>query len=288
MNFLANEHLRVPQLLPLPARHGLFQVFNLKTVWIVAALMVMNLSCASAPQSADSASETPTTAQLQAKAAAALAAADTAEPGSTNETLPASMPPVAVASAGASTNGDEILTNGMEALDDAYKLEVGDTITFQVTEDQDDPHSIFVQDSGDVVIPYLGRYPAAGKTCKGLAMELKKELEKKYYYQATVIITVNTMMTHGVIYVIGGVKGPGPMEMPRDEVLTVSKAILRAGGFDDFADEKHVRVTRKTDGGTNEVIIVNVSEVLDKGQTWKDQQVKPGDYIYVAEKAVHF
>jgi polysaccharide export outer membrane protein len=183
---------------------------------------------------------------------------------------------------------NDIPTNGMDVLDDKYRLKIGDSVNYQVIEDEDDPKPLVITDSGDLEVPYLGRFPAADKTCKELAQQLKAELEKKYYYQATVIISVNSMTSQGVIYVVGGVKGPGPLEMPRDEVLTVSKAILRAGGFDDFADDKHVRVTRKSEGGTNEVFTVNVSAILDHGQTAKDVQAEPGDLIYVPEKSIRF
>ncbi|HEY1662530.1 MAG TPA: polysaccharide biosynthesis/export family protein [Verrucomicrobiae bacterium] len=179
-------------------------------------------------------------------------------------------------------------TNGMEMLDNRYKLAVGDHISYRVKEDEDDPKSIVVSDSGDVEIPYIGPYPATGKTCKQLAEQLKAILEKKYYYQATVIISVDSMVSQGVIYLVGAVKSPGPLEIPRDEVLTVSKAILRAGGFTDFANGKEVRVTRKDESSTNEVFVVNVSDVLDKGKTEKDQPVESGDLIYVPEKAINF
>lgn len=184
-------------------------------------------------------------------------------------------------------------TNPMDVLDNEYKLAPGDSINFQVLEDKEDPdnngeaQAIVVTDSGDIEIPYVGRYPAAGKTCLELARQLKGELEKKYYYQATVIISVKSMTSKGVIYVMGGVRSPGPMELPRDDVLTVSKAILRAGGFDDFADQKHVQVTRKA-SGTNAVFTVNVSAVLDKSKIDQDRDTQPGDFIYVPEKTFRY
>jgi polysaccharide export outer membrane protein len=184
-------------------------------------------------------------------------------------------------------------TNPMDLLDRQYKLAPGDSIDFQVLEDKEDPdnsgeaQAIVVTDSGDVEIPYIGRYPAAGKTCLELARQLKGELEKKYYYQATVIISVKSMTSRGVIYVMGGVRSPGPLEQPRDEVLTVSKAILRAGGFDDFADQKHVQVTRK-ENGTNAVFTVNVSAVLDRSKIDQDRDTQPGDFIYVPEKVFRY
>jgi polysaccharide export outer membrane protein len=182
----------------------------------------------------------------------------------------------------------QIATNEMDTLDNKYKLAVGDKITYQVKEDDDDPISIVVSDSGDIQVPYLGPYPAAGKTCKELASQLKALLEKKYYYQATVIISVDSMATQGTIYLVGAVRSPGPLEMPRDDVLTVSKAILRLGGLTDFADGKNVRVTRKTESGTNEVFTVNVSAVLDQGKLDQDQPVEPGDLIFVPEKTFNF
>jgi polysaccharide export outer membrane protein len=184
-------------------------------------------------------------------------------------------------------------TNPMDVLDNEYKLAPGDTIDFQVLEDKVDPNEnndakpIVVADSGDVEIPYIGRYPAAGKTCLELAGQLKGELEKKYYYQATVIVSVKSMTSKGVIYVMGVVRSPGPLEMPRDEVLTVSKAILRAGGFDDFADRKHVQVTRK-ESGTNAVFTVNVSAVLDRSKNGEDRDAQPGDFIYVPERTFRY
>ncbi len=194
-----------------------------------------------------------------------------------------------LASSSVTTNGvDDVLTNGMEALDDKYRLAIGDSVNFQIIEDEDDPQSLTVTDSGDVEVPYIGRYPAVGKTCQELAKQLKAALEKKYYYRATVIISVKSMVSEGVVYLVGAVKTPGPLEIPRDDVLTVSKAVLRGGGFLDFADQKHVRVTRKGEDGTNDVFTVNVAAVLNKGRTDEDPQVEPGDLIFVPEKTINW
>ena len=178
--------------------------------------------------------------------------------------------------------------NGMDGLDDTYRLASGDTINYQVVEDEDDPKTLVITDSGDLEVPYLERFPARGKTCKELAKQLKVELEKKYYYQATVIISVYSKASQGVIYLVGGVRSPGPLEMPRDDVLTVSKAILRAGGFDDFADQSHVRITREAESGTNIVFTVNVAKILKQGRTKNDPQVQAGDLIYIPERTFNW
>jgi protein involved in polysaccharide export with SLBB domain len=182
-------------------------------------------------------------------------------------------------------------TNTFNVLDDKYRLAVGDQLSFQIIEDEDDPKPLSVTDSGDVQIPYIGRYPAVGKTCKELAMDLKAELEKQYYYKATVVIAVDAKpRSRGKIYLVGAVRSPGSQEIASDETLTVSRAILRAGGFADFADQKNVRVTRNKGVGPDDkkAFIVNVARIFEKGKTDDDLQLQPGDLVYVPERMVRF
>ncbi len=181
-------------------------------------------------------------------------------------------------------------TNSMDTLDDKHRLAIGDRLSFRIIEDEEDPKPLPVTDSGELEVPLIGRYPAVGKTCKQLAHELKTELEKEYYYQATVIIAVDVMTrSRGKIYVVGPVRAPGPQDIPSDEVFTLSKAILRAGGFGDFADTRNVRVTRKApQGGGENTFTVDVGQILEKGRTDKDMPLEPGDFIYVPERAIRF
>jgi len=188
-------------------------------------------------------------------------------------------------------------TNSMDTLDDKHRLAIGDKLGFRILEDLDDPREplepkpLFVTDSGDIEIPYIGRVPAENKTCKQLAGELKTALEREYYYQATVILAVDFMSKNrGRVYIVGPVRVPGPQEIPSDEILTLSKAILRAGGFNDYADKHKVRVTRKggSPGGQDQVLTVNVGEILEKGKTESDLPLQPGDLIYVPERLIRF
>jgi polysaccharide export outer membrane protein len=179
----------------------------------------------------------------------------------------------------------------MEALDDKHTLAIGDVLSFRIVEDEDDPRTMVVTDSGDLEVPYIGRFPAENRTCKQLAGELKAALEKEYYYQATVIIAVNTMTkSRGKVYLVGAVHGPGPEDLPSDEVLTLSKAVLRAGGFNDFADRKHVKITREGGPGQSAktTLIVDVGQIFDEGKTEKDVALQSGDLIYIPERLIRF
>ncbi len=183
------------------------------------------------------------------------------------------------------------LTNSMAALDDTHKLAIGDRLSFRIEEDLEEPKPLVVTDSGDLEVPYLGRFPAEGKTCKQLARELKVALEKDYYYQATVVIAVDQMTrSRGRVYIVGPVRVPGPQEIPSDETLTLSKAILRAGGFNDFADRHNIKVTRRSTsaGAAKQTFSVDVSQIFDKGKVELDLPLEPGDLILVPERLVRF
>jgi len=216
---------------------------------------------------------------------ASVAAHTNVGPQTAVQTAAASMPQSGANSAA------HVSTNDMDALDDTYRLAIGDRISFRIEEDEDDPKELTVTDSGDLEVPYIGRYPAAGKTCKELAQALKVELEKEYYYRATVIIAVDSMAkSRGTVYLVGAVRVPGPENIPSDDVLTVSKAVLRAGGFTDYADKHNVKVTRKgsTPGAADQSFTVDVGQILEKGKIGSDVTLRAGDLIYIPERLVHF
>ena len=216
-----------------------------------------------------------------------LVSVSTNTPTATNASSPA---PVAVADTIASqgTNSPAVLTNSMAALDDKYRLAIGDRLSYRIIEDEEDPKPIIVTDSGDIEFPYIGRFPVVGKTCKELAHALKAELDKEYYFDVSVILAVDFMTkSRGKVYLVGPVRAPGPQEIPSDEILTLSKAILRAGGFSEYADRKNVKVTRQL-AGQDQTFIVNVADILEKGKTAADLPLAPGDFVYIPERAIRF
>jgi protein involved in polysaccharide export with SLBB domain len=187
--------------------------------------------------------------------------------------------------------------NSMALLNDEYKLGPGDQLSFRVIEDEDPSKHVAVMDSGEADIPYLGRLNVTGRTCKAVASEIKTALEKQLYIRATVILCLDTMgLRHsaiagsrGKIYLMGQVRSQGPMEIPPDETYTVSKAVLRAGGFSDYANKRKVKLIRQTGKkGTSDIKIIDLVEILEKGKTEKDLVVQPEDLIIVPERLINF
>jgi polysaccharide export outer membrane protein len=175
----------------------------------------------------------------------------------------------------------------MAVLDDKKKLGTDDYVSFRVVEDRDgESQRLRVNDNGELEVPYIGLVPAEGKTCKQLAYNIKAALEREYYYHATVILAVDRVSekSRGKVYVYGAVKSQGPEEIPADETYTVSKAIIRAGGFGDFADKRKVKVTRK-DGKD---FVVDLKKVIEQGHTEDDVVLQPDDQIYVPQRLVNF
>jgi protein involved in polysaccharide export with SLBB domain len=179
--------------------------------------------------------------------------------------------------------------------DDKYRLRAGDKVSLQIMEDRDLPKSLLVADSGELDVPYVGRVAATDKTCKQLAAELKAQLEQEYYYRATVIIALDVANKFvGRVYVWGQVRNQGPIDIAVNENLTVGKAILRAGGFGDFANKKRVKVVRGRSAGAGpdaagkQSFELNMVEILEAGQTEKDLPLQHDDFIIVPSRLINF
>lgn len=204
-------------------------------------------------------------------------------------TAPATATPVT------SPVGAASITNGYVP-DDVYKLRVGDTISFQIVEDrvlklQLAPTSLVVADSGEVDVPYIGRVMAVDKTSKRLGEEIKQALEKDYYKKVTVVLSLNAAnQLLGRVYIWGQVHNQGAVDLLAKEELTVGKAILRAGGFADFADKRNVKVVRANpDGnGKKQSFDLDMVSILEKGNIDLDLVLQPNDLIIVPSRLINF
>lgn len=128
-----------------------------------------------------------------------------------------------------------------------------------------------VQEDGSITLPLIGSVTAVGKTEGELQKEIHDLYVPKYYQNLTV--TVKGEATF--FYVDGEVVQRGQKEYPGD--MTVVKAIAAAGGFTDFANRTHVRLSRG-----NHTQIVNVEKAIKDPRY--DVQVYPGDKIHVKRK----
>jgi polysaccharide biosynthesis/export protein len=205
-----------------------------------------------------------------------LVAQETSPSPAAGKALPPDLP----------TTSTVMRTNSMTVLDDKKRIGSNDYVSFRVVEDRDEESQhLRVNDNGELEVPYIGLVPAKGRTCRELAYVIKATLEKEYYYHATVILAIERVSekSRGRIYVYGSVKGQGPQEIPADESYTVSKAIIRAGGFGDFANKRKVKVTRKN----GQDFTIDLKRVIEEGRTDEDMVLQPDDQIYVPQRLIN-
>ncbi len=81
-------------------------------------------------------------------------------------------------------------------------------------------------------------------------------------------------------YVVGSVANPGVYTYKQDD--TVLDAILRAGGFTEFASRNSTKVVRDSNGKTR-TFQVRMKDVMERGEMDKNVVIVPGDMIIVPE-----
>jgi polysaccharide export outer membrane protein len=190
--------------------------------------------------------------------------------------------------------------NSMDVLDDTQIIESGDIISMRVVEDRGTPQQMRVGATGEVTAPHIGLVKASGRTCRQLAFEVKRRLELNYYNSATVVVSIDLKRqddpnarirtdTRDIDFftVYGQVLRQGKYELPQDEDITISQAILRAGGFAQFANPQKVKLVRKTNSGSK-TILVNLDSIMRQGNLEYDVYIRNNDVLIVDEKKVNF
>lgn len=196
------------------------------------------------------------------------------------------------AAASGPVNAGAAVLSSMDVLDNNRPISSGDTISIRILEDRREPLQQVVAVTGEVNAPYVGLVTAKGKTCRELAFSIKRELEKNFFKVATVVIAIDKInevdrMREEVVdlefYVMFGfVARQGKYDLPANEDISISQAILRAGGFAQFANKEEVKIVRKTPQG-NKNILVNVDAIMARGELERDIYIRKDDVIIVKE-----
>lgn len=172
----------------------------------------------------------------------------------------------------------------MQVVDPDKKLSAGDMLTVEIVEDKEGGLARVVTAAGAIDVPPVGRIQVAGKTTTEAGADIKRRLEADYYYHATVKLNIDRVspvqVRAGTVTVSGQVRAAGPQEMIAGEPLRLSNAILKAGGFTEWAKPQKVKVTRQVNG-TAESKEYNVKEIIEKGDEKADPILQDGDRIYV-------
>ena len=157
-------------------------------------------------------------------------------------------------------------------------LRVGDPIELRIggvpNEEQQQVNNIYTVDAnGSVNLPYINKLKAEGLTPAQLARSIEEAYRANKIY-TNPNITILMQPTSRFVNVGGAVRAP--MRVPFTEDLTLLASINAAGGFNDFADQKRVRLLRR-----NDVKVYDIRKF--RRDPSLDVKLQPGDRVEVPQ-----
>ena len=157
-------------------------------------------------------------------------------------------------------------------------LRAGDPIELKIggvpNEEQQQVNNIYTVDAdGSVNLPYINKVTAVGLTPAQLARSIEQSYRASKIY-TNPNITILMQPTSRFVNVGGSVRTP--MRVPFTEDMTLLASINAAGGFNDFADQKRVRLLRGNDAKVYDV------RQFRKDPS-KDVKLQPGDRVEVPQ-----
>ena len=157
-------------------------------------------------------------------------------------------------------------------------LRIGDPVEVKISgvpaEDQNQVNNTYTVDAdGAINLPYIGKVHAEGMTPAQLARSIEGNFRTNKLY-TNPNITILMQPTARFVNVGGSVRVPS--RVPFTEDMTLLTAINAAGGFNDFADQRHVRLLRG-----NDATIYDVRKF--RKDPSQDVHLRPGDKIEVPQ-----
>jgi protein involved in polysaccharide export with SLBB domain len=157
-------------------------------------------------------------------------------------------------------------------------LRIGDPVELKIsgvpTEEQTQVNNIYTIDAtGTVNLPYINKVRADGLTPAQLSASIEGTYRSSKIYTNP---TITIVMQPNARFVNVGGAVRTPSRVPFTEDMTLLTAINAAGGFNDFADQRKVRVLRGS-----EVRVYDVRQ--SRRDPSKDLKLQPGDRVEVPQ-----
>ena len=169
---------------------------------------------------------------------------------------------------------------------------IGDLLDIYVMEDSSFNGQFPVRDSGNIIMPRIGRIYLAGSSLTDAQDIVRKRVQSDQIKKATVIVErVRTAeqaslaeMPKILIFVSGAVNKPGQhrVALSGKDGLSAFEALMIAGGPSTFADQHRAYVLRKAGNGERTRIPVDLL-AISHGDA-RDLQLQEGDVIVVPQR----
>jgi polysaccharide export outer membrane protein len=158
-----------------------------------------------------------------------------------------------------------------------YLLGAGDEIEITVFGYDEYTGKKVILPDGTISLSLIGSIDAEGKTTDELAQELTAQLETLL---VNPVVTVNlTSLRPVVVQVSGEVMRPGPLQLT--EGITLSAALVQAGGITQNADVREVAIRRNAPDGETASLTVNLWEALSSEDAYANPILRAGDSVHI-------
>lgn len=161
--------------------------------------------------------------------------------------------------------------------DASFTIGNDDVLSINVWKEPDISRSIPVRSDGKISLPLVGEVQATGRTPLQLEEDIAGKL-RSYIAEPEVTVMVQEIRSEK-FNILGQVMRPG--SYPLEVATTVLDAIAAAGGFRDFANQKHIYILRQNANGGESRIAFNYKNVIKGKNSQQNIKVEPRDTIVV-------
>jgi polysaccharide export outer membrane protein len=210
----------------------------------------------------------------------------TQQPAAKSETAAVSGAATSSSKATEDVGGDDgaQVRDIMRRFRDTYRLGPDDELAIRVLKQPDYTlERVKVSPVGSIFHPLLGEINVAGLTVEQLKKQLTIDFSE-YVLDPTVYIEL-LVASSAKIGVIGEIVRPGILIMTRP--MTVTDAIVEAGGITDMGKKSNVLVVRQPLDGNKQLITVDVKKIFEgKAKPEENIALQAGDTVIVRGNAM--
>jgi polysaccharide export outer membrane protein len=170
------------------------------------------------------------------------------------------------------------------ALDNNYRIGVGDDLQIQVWRNDDLSARVPVRPDGKISSPLVGDIVAAGLTTQELAQAVTEKLSTYIRNPEVTVIVANPVSADFLrrVRVTGAVRTP--VSVSYRQGMTALDIVLQAGGLTEFAAPSKARLYRTVEGRTK-VYPIDLDAILKQGDLSTNYPLYPSDVVTVPERS---
>lgn len=170
------------------------------------------------------------------------------------------------------------------ALDNNYRIGVGDDLQIQVWRNDDLSAKVPVRPDGKISSPLVGDIVAAGLTTQELSKAVTEKLSTYIRNPEVTVIVTNPASADFLrrVRVTGAVRTP--VSVSYRQGMTALDIVLQAGGLTEFAAPSKARLYRTVEGRTK-VYPIDLDAILKQGNLSTNYPLYPSDVVTVPERS---